>query len=82
MLAWLVVPLVIVLLVAGTLVYLVTRSSGQLEVGADVLPMVPAAQQAAVYFDCSKPNVVAYFPDNPCQTFVLLESQRFGSALQ
>jgi hypothetical protein len=74
------VSLVAVLLLAGAVVYLVTRSSDPREVSPDVLPTVPTAQQAAVYVDCSKPNAVAYFSDNPCQTFVLLESKHFPSA--
>jgi hypothetical protein len=40
------------------------------------------AHEAAVYVDCSKINSVAYFPDNPCQTFLLLQSDHFTSAVE
>jgi hypothetical protein len=49
-------------------------------VGAGVLPIVADANQSAVYVDCSKVNSLAYFPQNPCQTFVLIRSQRFASS--
>jgi hypothetical protein len=72
--------LLIVLLAVGTAIYLLTRSSDQPQVGADVLPVIAKAQRAAAYTDCSRVNSVAYFPGNPCQTFVLIESTRFRSA--
>jgi hypothetical protein len=49
-------------------------------VDAGALPVVVTGHQATVYVDCSKVNGVAYFPDNPCETFVLLKSSHFGSA--
>jgi hypothetical protein len=60
--------------------YVVTRSSGQPQVSADVLPVVASAAQTAVYVDCSKIDAVAFDPHNPCQTFVLPHSDHFTSA--
>jgi hypothetical protein len=67
-------------LVGGAVAYFLTRPPGQPQVSADVLPVVAAAHRAAAYTDCSKVNSVACLSDNPCQTFVLLESNRFSSA--
>lgn len=36
-------------------------------------------RRVAVFIDCSKIDSVAYFPDNPCQTFVLVTSKQFTS---
>jgi hypothetical protein len=78
---WLWLSLVFVIAVGGAAIaYAASRSSDQPEVSADVLPAVATARRAAVYVDCSKINAVAYFSDNPCQTFVLLESKHFTSA--
>lgn len=76
---WLVLATLIVAGGAGV-AYAVTRGSDQPQVDAGVLPVVSPAQETNVYVDCSKINNVAYFPDNPCETFVLVESGHFGSA--
>lgn len=73
--------LVGLILVAGAALALtVTRGSDQAQVDADVLPAASGTYEAAVYVDCSKVNGVAYFSDNPCETFVLLESRHAGTA--
>jgi hypothetical protein len=74
--------LLAIAIVAGgaAVAYAVTRSSDQPEVSAEVLPVVSPAHETNVYVDCSKINSVAYFPDNPCQTFLLVQSDHFGSA--
>jgi hypothetical protein len=65
---------------AAAIVYFATRSSGQPRVSADALPLVAKAHRAATYVDCSQINAITFDPHNPCQTFVLLESNRFTSA--
>lgn len=47
---------------------------------ADALPIVLTAHRTHIYVDCSRVDSVAYFNDNPCQTFELVSSDRFGSA--
>jgi hypothetical protein len=75
--------LAVVVVVAGAAIaYLIISSPKQPEVNADVLPVVPTAREAAGYVDCSKINSVAYFADNPCQTFVLVTSDEFRSAME
>ena len=77
---WLWFGFVITIGLTGVAVtYAVTRSD-QPEVDADVLPVVDTASQAASFVDCSKTNSLAYFSDNPCETFLLLRSNHFGSA--
>jgi hypothetical protein len=74
--------LVAAAVVAGAAVaYAVTRS-GQPEVGAGALPTIRTVTRAASFVDCSKTNSLAYFSDNPCETFVLLRSNRFSSAAE
>jgi hypothetical protein len=70
----------LILVAAAAAAVLLTRGRDQAQVSADALPMVATTHEADIYVDCSKINGVAYFPDNPCETFVLLESQHFGSA--
>jgi hypothetical protein len=77
---WVGVVVIAVLVAVLAVTYFVTRSSDQARVGADGLPTVAEAQQAAAYVDCSKISSIAYFSNNPCQTFVLLESDHFSSA--
>lgn len=60
--------------------FLIGRPAQQPEVSADVLPLASTLRRAAIFIDCSKTNSFAYFPDNPCQTFVLLKSREFASA--
>jgi hypothetical protein len=76
--------LVVALIVIGgaAITFAVTRGSGQPEVDADVLPVLATGKKADVYVDCSKIDAVAYFEDNPCQTFVLLQSSHFRSATE
>jgi hypothetical protein len=57
-----------------------TRRSGQPQVSADALPLMATAHVSTVYVDCSKVNAVAYFNDNPCETFLLLAGTRYRSA--
>ena len=78
---WLLLAIVTVAGGAGV-AYAVTRGSDQPEVSAHVLPVVSPAHETNVYVDCSKINSVAYFPDNPCQTFFVVQSNHFGSALE
>ncbi len=79
---WGLVLIGLALLVGAGFAFAASRGSDQPEVGADVLPVVALAHRADVYGDCSKVNGVAYFSENPCQTFVLIESDHFGSALE
>jgi hypothetical protein len=53
--------------------------SDQAQVSADMFPIVEGARESAVFVDCSKVNALAYFPHNPCDTFVLLRSDQFAS---
>jgi hypothetical protein len=70
-------------LVAGAgAAFAIHRGPDQAEVSADALPVVATAHKAGVYVDCSKVDSVAYFADNPCQTFVLLTSKHFRSAVE
>jgi hypothetical protein len=72
---------VVLIVVAGAAAaFAATRGPDQPEVSVDALPEVTTANQAAVYVDCSKINGLAYFSDNPCQTFLLLQSSHFSSA--
>ncbi|MGO9793372.1 MAG: hypothetical protein ACLP8S_28735 [Solirubrobacteraceae bacterium] len=72
----------VVVVVAGLVVVAVLRSgrSNQREVSADELPVVAGAYGDAVFVDCSPINDIAYFANNPCETFVLVRSHHFGSA--
>jgi hypothetical protein len=70
----------LVLLVGGIAGFALARGSSQPEVSVNALPTAATVRETAIYVDCSKVNSVAYFSDNPCQTFVLLTSRRFGSA--
>lgn len=72
--------LVAIVVVGATIAYFATRGSGQPQVSANVLPQLDGSTLLAVYVDCSKISAVAYFADNPCQTFVLLKDNRFQSA--
>jgi hypothetical protein len=49
-------------------------------VGASALPELAGSSHLAAFVDCSKISAAAYFADNPCQTFVLLNDKRFHSA--
>lgn len=70
----------LLLIVGGLIAYLLLRpSSDQAQASADALPIVAHARRSAIYVDCSKVNSLAYFEHNPCETFVLLRSDRFGS---
>lgn len=76
-----VVLLVVTSSVGGAaLAFAVPRGPAQSEVAAQALPVVRFAHESDVYVDCSKINAVAYFSDNPCETFVLLTGERFRSA--
>lgn len=76
-----VLVLIGLLVVSGSAAsFAATRGSGQPRVSADALPLVATAQVSAEFVDCSKVNAVAYFNDNPCETFLLLASQRYRSA--
>jgi hypothetical protein len=57
----------------------VSRHSGAAEVSAGVLPVVAGADQVSAFTDCSKVNSLAYFANNPCETFVLLRDDRFAT---
>ncbi|MFZ0042096.1 MAG: hypothetical protein WAK93_12375 [Solirubrobacteraceae bacterium] len=69
----------VIVVLAGFVGYLFTRAPGQARVNPNLLPTTSSAHRAAAYLDCSKVNAVAYDPHNPCQTFLLLETSRFGS---
>lgn len=77
---WLAVTLLILVASAVAIIAVATGSADQPGVSAAALPAIAGARKTAVYVDCSKVSSVAYFSDNPCQTFVLLESDRFASA--
>jgi hypothetical protein len=62
---------------AAVLTYTLSRTSGQAQVSADSLPVVAGAHRVAAFTDCSKVNSLAYFEDNPCETFVLLRGGQF-----
>ena len=76
------VVLLVIASVAGgaAAVFAAMRGAGQPQVAARALPIVRSAHESDVYVDCSKINDVAYFADNPCETFVLLASEHFRSA--
>lgn len=78
---WLGLALAVLIMVVGAVIaYLGTRSPDQARVSAGVLPVTAAAHRTVVYVDCSKIGAVTYDPQNPCQTFVLLQSDHFRSA--
>jgi hypothetical protein len=69
-----------VVLAGAGVAFAATRGNDQPEVAADALPSPAGAHRANDFVDCSRINAVAYFADNPCQTFVLLKSNHFSSA--
>jgi hypothetical protein len=64
----------------GVAVYFAVRPPAQPRVGVGVLPLVHGARVPDSYLDCSKISSVAYFADNPCETFVLLVGDHFRYA--
>lgn len=78
MTAWACGALVVVAGV-GIAIYLAVRPPAQARVSVDALPVVRGAHVMASYLDCSKISSVAYFADNPCETFVLLAGDHFRS---
>ena len=77
--ALLLIALILATSAAGA--FAATRGSRQRAVDVKALPVPAAVRASSVYRDCSKVDAVAYFQDNPCQTFVLLTSEHSRSAL-
>lgn len=72
---------VALLAVAGVVVYLlVRRDHEQPELPATVVPIARGAKRSRTYVDCTKVSTLAYFADNPCETFVLIHGSAEESA--
>jgi hypothetical protein len=78
-LEWACIALVVA--AAAVAYYLATKSPTQPRDAADLLPIADGAQRVDTFVDCSKVNSVAYFRDNPCETFVLVRGRASSSAM-
>lgn len=63
---------VILVLLVGGVVYLLRPSAAQPQPRTSVLPVAADGDRTARFLDCSKVNSLAYFANNPCETFLLI----------
>jgi hypothetical protein len=76
---WLCVAAVVAAAVV-VVIFFIGRGTDQAQVGAGALPVVSTAAETSSFIDCSTIGPVSYNAHQPCQTFVLLQSSRYGSA--